>query len=179
MDPVTPPEASQPRVAALLACGANLMALSWHMPVSKSPFRYAVAVREENYTHALLRTRGSCTLNFMPFEHYSTLDKMGRLHGDETDKLSLSGLATQGTDKEDNLLLEHAEFIYECRVVDTASWGDHTLFICDVTRVRVHEDPTGRLALFTGKGRYGTLSETVQVPLHDRGACSSRDFVRT
>ena len=41
---------SQPRVTAILACKENLMAASWHMPISKSPFRYAVAVREENYT---------------------------------------------------------------------------------------------------------------------------------
>ena len=36
---------AQPRVTALLACQNNLMPASWHMPVSKSPFRYAVAVR--------------------------------------------------------------------------------------------------------------------------------------
>ena len=50
---------AQPRVTALLACQDNLMPASWHMPVSKSPFRYAVAVREENYTHQLLTQKGS------------------------------------------------------------------------------------------------------------------------
>ena len=159
------PEAAQPRVAALLACGRNLMALSWHMPVSKSPFRYAVAVRAENHTYKLLRERGSFTLNFMPFDHYRAIDRMGRLHGDTEDKLAASELASRGTDAEGNLLLDGADFIYECRVFDTASWGDHTLFICDVKHVRVHERPSGRLALFTGKGRYSAVGETRQVPL--------------
>lgn len=34
----------QPRPTALLTCGNNIMPLSWHMSVSRSPFRYGVAV---------------------------------------------------------------------------------------------------------------------------------------
>lgn len=161
---ILPEAAAQPRVVTLLACGHNLMPLSWHMPVSRSPFRYAVAVRDENHTHALIRERGSFTLNFMPFEHYRTLDKMGRCHGDAHDKLALSELAFRGTDAEGNVLIDSADFIYECRVIEASSWGDHTIFFCDVTNVRVHENPSGRLALFTGKGRYATVGETSRVP---------------
>ena len=70
---------SQPRVTALLACQSNLMPASWHMPISKSPFRYAVAVREENFTHQLLEEHQSFTLNFLPFVHHEIVDMMGKL----------------------------------------------------------------------------------------------------
>lgn len=120
---IMPSAAAQPRVAALLACGHNLMALSWHMPVSKSPFRYAVAVREENHSHRLIRERGSFTLNFLPFEQCDIIDKMGRFHGDTFDKLALSELAFRGTDAEGNVLVDSADFIYECRLVEEATWG--------------------------------------------------------
>lgn len=156
------PIPAQPRVAALLACGHNLMPLSWHMPVSKQPFRYAFAIRQENHSHTLLQQSGSCTLNFMGIEHYETIDRLGRFHGDAYDKLAISELARRGTDEDGNLLLDAAEFIYECRLIEQNCWGDHSIFVCDVARIRLHENPTGRLALFSGKGRYMSTGEVYQ-----------------
>jgi len=89
---------AQPRVTALLSCQDNLMPASWHMPISKSPFRYAVAVREENYTHQLIQEHKSFTLNFLPFEHFETVNLMGKLHGDMDSKLAKSGLYIEGND---------------------------------------------------------------------------------
>ncbi|HSR74598.1 MAG TPA: flavin reductase family protein [Sulfurovum sp.] len=152
---------AQPRVTALLACQNNLMPASWHMPVSKSPFRYAVAVREENYTHALLQTHGSFTLNFLPFEYYDTVALMGRVHGGDENKFSLSGLEKEGVDSNDNLLLSASDFIYECVVCDTYTNGDHTIFIADVTKIHVNEKQTGKPMLFSGRGKYATVGETV------------------
>ncbi len=100
----------------------------WHMPISKSPFRYAVAVREENYTHTLLEEYGSFTLNFLPFEYYDAIDMMGRLHGNEHDKFELSGLKSEGLDTEGNLLLTALDCIYASKVCSTYKNGNHTIF---------------------------------------------------
>lgn len=152
---------SQPRVTALLACGENLMAASWHMPISKSPFRYAVAIREENYTHALLEQRESFTLNFLPFEHYETVDLMGRLHGNQENKLEQSGLNVAEKDANGNLLLSASDFVYECVVCDRYKNGDHTIFIADVKKIHVNEKQSGEAMLFSGRGRYATTSHEV------------------
>lgn len=152
---------AQPRVTALLACQNNLMPASWHMPVSKSPFRYAVAVREENYTHALLEKHGSFTLNFLPFDHYETVNSMGKVHGDNEDKLAISGLEAEGKDGNGNVLLSASDFIYECVVCDRYKNGDHTIFIADVTKIHVNEKQSAKPMLFSGRGRYGTVGETV------------------
>lgn len=162
-EPILPAAATQPRVAALLACGHNLMTLSWHMPVSRTPLRYAVAVRPENHTHALLEARGSFSLNFLPVEHYDVIDKMGRIHGDSVDKLAISELGTRGTDANGNVLLDPADFIYVCEVIESVSWGDHTIFISQVSDVKVNEAPSGRPTLFSGQGRYMTVSEIRQI----------------
>ncbi|MDD2400546.1 MAG: flavin reductase family protein [Sulfurovum sp.] len=154
---------SQPRVAALLACKGNLMAASWHMPISKSPFRYAVAVREENYTHALLSEYGSFTLNFLPYEYYETVDLMGRLHGDECDKLRASGLKSQQVDTNGNPLLDASDFIYACNVCDTYTNGDHTIFIADVVRIYVNAHQSKAPMLFFGRGRYATACKDVVI----------------
>lgn len=152
---------SQPRVTALLCCKDNLMPASWHMPISKFPFRYAVAVREENYTHTLLKTHGSFTLNFLPFEYYDTVDLMGSVHGNKEDKFALSQLEKEGVDVNGNLLLSASDFIYECMVCDTYENGDHTVFIADVVKIYVNEKQSDKPMLFSGRGRYGTAGETL------------------
>ena len=151
---------SQPRVTALLACQSNLMPASWHMPISKSPFRYAVAVREENFTHRLLEEHKSFTFNFLPFEHHEMIDMVGKVHGDSEDKLTKSGLSIEGMDSHHNVLLSASDFIYECEVCDTYKNGDHTIFIADVKTIHVNEIQSGKPILFSGRGRYATLGET-------------------
>ena len=151
---------AQPRVTALLACQNNLMPASWHMPISKSPFRYAVAVREENYTHQLIQEHNSFTLNFLPFEHYETVSIMGKLHGDIEDKLTQSKLEVEGKDKFKNVLLKASDFIYECQVCDTYQNGDHTIFITDVVKIHVNEKQSDKPMLFSGHGRYATVGDT-------------------
>ena len=151
---------SQHRVTALLACQDNIMPASWHMPISKSPFRYAVAVREENYTHHLLEKHQSFTLNFLPFEYYELVNMMGKLHGDSENKLAKSGLEVEGKDINDNVLLSASDFIYECEVCDTYTNGDHTIFIADVFKIHVNEKQSNSPILFSGRGRYATLGNT-------------------
>lgn len=151
---------AQPRVTALLASQDNLMPASWHMPISKSPFRYAVAVREENYTHKLLEKHGSFTLNFLPFEHHDIVDHLGKTHGDSQDKLTMSGLAVEARDSHQNVLLSASDFIYECEVCDTYKNGDHTIFIADVKKIHVNETQSDTPMFFSGRGRYATSTKT-------------------
>ena len=151
---------SQPRVTAILACQNNLMPASWHMPISKSPFRYAVAVREENFTHQLLEEHKSFTLNFLPFEYHEMIDMIGKVHGDTEDKLIKSGLAIEGRDNHHNVLLSASDFIYECEVCDTYKNGDHTIFVADIKAIHVNEIQSGKPILFSGRGKYATLGET-------------------
>lgn len=151
---------SQPRVTALLGCQDNLMPASWHMPISKSPFRYAVAVRAENYTHQLIQEYKSFTFNFLPLEHFETANLMGKLHGDMDDKLAQSKLEIAGKDSNKNVLISPSDFIYECEVCDTYENGDHTIFIADVKCIHVNEKQSGKPMLFSGRGRYSTVGET-------------------
>jgi len=154
---------TQPRVTALLVSQENLMPLSWHMPISKSPFRYAVAVRQENYTHQLLQKHQSFTLNFLPFEYYEEVSLMGKSHGNEVDKLTQSELETLGKDDEGNLLLGASDFIYEARVCDSYQNGDHTIFISDIVKIHVNEKQSQHPMLFAGRGRYATIETWVNV----------------
>lgn len=155
----------QPRVAAILSSQKNIMALSWHMPISRDPFRYAVAVREENYTYSLVKTYGSFTLNFIPFTHYNQIDQSGRVHGDEVDKLASTELTATNCDPFGNYLIDQSDYIYECTVIDSYKNGDHTIFITDVTAIHINEYDNGYPTLFLGRGEYATTSAHSRVIL--------------
>lgn len=154
---------SQPRLTAILCCQSNLMPLSWHMPISREPFRYAVAVRDENYTYSMLQKFQSFTLNFLPYPYCEQIDLCGRVHGDQTDKLSMSNLTSTQKDPLGNLLLDKSDYAYECRVIDTYRNGDHTVFIADVGQIHLNDCFVGAPTLFLGRGRYATLSSIVQI----------------
>lgn len=150
----------QPRIAAVVGCCDNLMALSWHMPISKSPFRYAIGVREENMTHAMLLEHRSCTLNFLPFSSYEAIDICGRGHGG--DKLAASGLRATHRDKNKNMILDESDMVFVCDVIDTYQNGDHTLFIVEIKETYINPDVPAQPALFFGQGRYATITPSVR-----------------
>ena len=154
---------AQPRVAMILACGNNVMAASWHMPISREPFRYAVAVRPENRTHDMLKHHGTFTLNCLPYEHFATTDMTGRYHFGETDKRKCTELLWHPSDVTGDTIFDDAVFAYECRLFETAAHGDHTLFMADVLNIYVRDNEE-MIALFSGKGRYMTTTSPVQVP---------------
>ena len=160
--PTTP---AQPRVAVLLCCEKNLMPLSWHMPVSREPFRYAIAVRDENITYNMLKKHGSFTLNFLPFSYHETIDKAGRVHGDTVDKLTFCNLISSANDHNENLILDDSDFVYECTIIDTYQHGDHTLFIADVTNILIQENRPSVPVLFLGRGQYCTTTPISQIKM--------------
>lgn len=154
---------TQPRMTGLLCVGTNIMPLSWHMPISREPFRYLVAVRAENHTHTLIHQKETFTLNFLPFMFHEKIDACGRVHGRDGDKLGFSGFLTNQSDAFGNILLDAADFIYECRVYKTSIEGDHTLFYVDIPLIHVNNCYEERPTLFLGRGRYTTICKPVQI----------------
>jgi len=148
---------SQPRLAALLTCGNNIMPLAWHMPVSKSPFRYAVAVRSENHTHELLKKNREFAINFLDISYQYAYQVCGEVHGDNVDKFKLSGLHKKSASSIESTLIEEAYMIYECTLIDIINYGDHDIFIADVNLILNKETKDVEPTLFMGKGYYNTI----------------------
>ncbi len=148
---------AQPRLAALLTCDTNIMPLAWHMPISKEPFRYAVAVRSENHTHELIKKHRAFALNFLDISYQDAYQKCGEMHGGNLDKFELSGLHQKNALSIESTLIEEAYMIYECILVDIISYGDHDIFIADVNLILNKEIKDVNPTLFLGKGYYDTL----------------------
>jgi len=149
---------AQPRLSALLTCGSNIMPLSWHMPVSKAPFRYAIAVRNENHSHELLKKNREFALNFLDISYQHAYQISGEVHGEHINKFDLCKLTSKKAMTIDTDLIQEAYMIYECTLIDIISYGDHDLFIADVNAILNKKKNNINPTLFLGKGYYDTLS---------------------
>lgn len=155
----------QARLTALLSVENNFMPLSWHMPVSKSPLRYAVCVRDENHSHKLLQVHKEFALNFLDFSYIEAYDKSACMHGG--DKFSAANLRPKNAQTINTTLIEEAYMIYECKVVEILNYGDHDVFIADVTLIHNKEVAEVSPTLFLGKGYYDTTHKNPQIVVRE------------
>ncbi len=148
---------AQPRPTVLLTCADNIMPLSWHTPISKEPFRYAICVRDENYSHELLLKHREFALNFLDHSFVQAHQITGAIHGRGVNKFKESGLSEK---KGANAtLIEEAYMIYECCVIDVLNYGDHDVFIADVNLIHNKQNKDVSPTLFMGRGAYETISK--------------------
>jgi flavin reductase (DIM6/NTAB) family NADH-FMN oxidoreductase RutF len=107
----------------------DVMTATWGMQVSFEPRVYAVAIQEDSHTAANVGATGAFSVNFMPGGTHDLALKLathstsgaGRLEGEE-----ISYFET------DTPVLGRAVGWIECRVVDSARPGDHTVFFGEV-----------------------------------------------
>lgn len=152
----------QARPTALLTCKQNMMPLSWHMPISKSPFMIGVGVRDENYSYELLHEHKEFALNFLDIKYHEAFVSAGEVHGRDVDKFALTGLTCKHAQTIQTSLIEESYMIYECRIIDILNYGDHDLFIGRVDLVHNRDTSDENPTLFMGKGCYETLSGHVR-----------------
>jgi len=146
----------QPRPTVLLSVANNIMPLSWHMPVSKSPLRYAICLRDENKSYDLLHINEQFALNFLDFSYLEAFEKSGSEHGG--DKFKLTNLTPKKAQTINATLIEEAYMIYECKVIDILNYGDHDVFISEITLIHSKDVKDVKPTLFTGEGYYETTS---------------------
>ena len=153
---------SQPRNTILMTCENNFMPLSWHMPISKEPFRYAIAVRDENSSYDMLHLHQEFALNFLDISYLEAFEISGRVHGKDEDKFALTKLTPKKAHKIKSTLLEEAYMIYECKIVEVLNFGDHDIFVADVVLIHNKEGVEVAPTLFLGKGYYDTTTKNLQ-----------------
>ena len=167
-----------PRIAVVItARGAgreNAMAAAWHMPISKEPPLYGVAISVKRFTYQLIADSGEFGVNFLPASEAELVAATGGSKGSEVDKFLAFNIAKDEPLKTAVPILHNAYAAYECRLVDDRVYGDHRLLVGEI--VAVHclkaaftDDETLDLAkispiLYLGQERYITaLKCTVRI----------------
>lgn len=113
----------------------NLIAVSWHMPVSKEPFLYSIALKKERYSYSMIKESGVFAINFMSIKNKKELLFCGRHTGEIIEKYKETGLRKEECDSIDCSRIKEAVSILECEVVDEFETGDHQIIVGKVIKV--------------------------------------------
>ncbi len=149
-----------PMRLGLLCVGENFMPMAWWTPVSKEPFRLLLAIDRKNHTLSLLRELSEAALAFLPWEARAWVVRAGYLSGRKVDKAQALGVPLRPARRLAHTRVpEGALAVYEMRVVEWPTDGDHALFLGEVVHVEGSGQAKERPILFLGFRDFATLGE--------------------
>lgn len=108
---------------------ANIMTLTWIMPVSIDPPLLAISVSPERYTHQLIQETGEFVVNIPTIEILDAVILCGTVSGRTHDKFTMSKLTPMRAKKVKPPIIGECIAHLECKLQDRIPMGDHTMFI--------------------------------------------------
>ena len=129
----------------LITCGpfpakSNIIAVSFCMPVSKSPPMIACAIGREMYSSALIDKTREFVVNVPPQILNRQIYYCGTHSGREVNKFRETGLTPQRARQVDIPIIAQCVAHMECRVERTMDTGDKRLFVGAVLEAYADED---------------------------------------
>ena len=125
----------------------NAIGLAWWTFVSAAPPMLAISVGPGRYSHANLERCGEFVLCFPSVELAKPAWKAGRASGRSYDKFGPGGLVAVPAKHVKPPIVEGSTAAFECKVVNTVTAGDHTIFIADV--IETHGSPDKVVHLYS------------------------------
>lgn len=129
------------------------MTAGWSMPSSGRPLVYAVALWRRGYTHQLVRSNHTFSVNVPGLALADALEYFGTHHGDTVDKFATTAtpFKLMGSDKTPIIPIAVASYV--CRVIQEVTVGDHFVFFGQVTQAYI--DPTQKTLINLGTDSTG------------------------
>jgi len=140
------PSITNPRQVVLVSCRAkvdllgkkvhkdNIIALSWHMPVSFSPVLYAIAIGKTRFSRKIIDESNVFVVNFIPHTLEEKALFTGRNSGIHIDKFKEAKLTKEEAESIDCPKIKQAIGYLECEVINQFEVGDHILYIGNVLK---------------------------------------------
>jgi flavin reductase (DIM6/NTAB) family NADH-FMN oxidoreductase RutF len=107
----------------------NIMAAGWHTYISYEPPIYGVAIGEERFTHHLIKEAKEFAIQFVSAEYAHYIMQAGTLSGEAGDKFEKLSLPYKSAETIDCPILTDAYVVYECKLIDVNTYGDHDFFV--------------------------------------------------
>jgi flavin reductase (DIM6/NTAB) family NADH-FMN oxidoreductase RutF len=133
-----------PKVAAIVTASArgrdDAMTAAWHSSISLRPPLYGVAVTSKRFTYQLMAESREFAINFIPLEKASLAAAIGGTSGQQMDKFEIFDIKKEKTLKTTAPVLKDAYADYECKMVDSKSYGDHIWVVGEIVAVHLLEE---------------------------------------
>ena len=168
-----------PNIIIIIGVESNgkktVMPVAWSTSLSYSPFMYGISIGLDRHTHKLLSDADSFTVNFIGFQHASTIRSWGRSSGSEIDKIKEFNIQIHSAEKINAPILDLAYCTFECVKKEQILVGDHTLFVGQVVLIHIDKNAIGNddtlntdmvsPLLYLGIDNYITLDKKSRISL--------------
>jgi flavin reductase (DIM6/NTAB) family NADH-FMN oxidoreductase RutF len=143
----------------LVTCGsgepANIITVSFCMPVSREPPMVACAIGRKMYSSEIIHETGEFIVNVPPEDLECQVYFCGFHSGRDVDKFKETGLTPLPARHVDTPIIAECIAHMECRVVRSVRTGDKNLFIATVLDAYADEDiEQGRRTVRYGAGDF-------------------------
>ncbi len=139
-----------PRLTVLVTCTdsrekANIITLAWSMPASIKPPMVAISVALQRHSHKLITETKEFVVNIPTMQLARETLFCGRNSGRDCDKFKETKLTPTPATKVAPPLIRECVAHLECKVINSITTGDHTVFIGYVVAASVNR------GIFDGK----------------------------
>lgn len=125
-----------PRIAAVVTSQSkgkeNAMAVAWHCPISFDPPLYGVSISPRRFSYKLILEGKEFGVNFLPWEKVELIARVGASKGDEINKFEAFHIEKEKPLMTSVPIIKDAYAVYECRLIDHKTYGDHEWFVGEV-----------------------------------------------
>jgi len=133
-----------PKVAVIVTASAggrdDAMTAAWHSSISFKPPLYGIAVASKRFTYQLITESREFGINFVPYEKASLAAAIGGTLGRQIDKFEKFDIEKEKPLKTTAPILKDAYAAYECKLVDSNSYGDHLWIVGEIVAVHVLQE---------------------------------------
>lgn len=138
----------------------DIMTLGWHTVLEFSPSLVGCMIAGMNHSHALIRNSGQCVLNIPAASLINEVVAVGNSHGDQLDKFAAFGLTPEPGQVVSAPMIAECFASFECQLYDDSMVADYNLFIFEIVKAHVAEQPEYPATLhYTGEGRFSVMSD--------------------
>ena len=116
----------------------NVMTADWVTIISRNPFIICVSIAPTRYTHRLIRKYGEFVVSVPSMEMLKDVWIAGTESGPR--KISKMKISFTPSKTVETPSISEALANLECKVIEAKDYGDHTLFIANVTNVSYKSD---------------------------------------
>jgi len=126
-----------PRHTVLVSCvdkagKANIITLAWTMPTSFDPPMVVLSIAPRRLSHRMIKETKEFVINVPTMEIAKQSLFCGRISGRKVDKFKKAPLTPARAKKVKSPIIKECVAHLECKLVQTITTGDHTLFIGEV-----------------------------------------------
>jgi flavin reductase (DIM6/NTAB) family NADH-FMN oxidoreductase RutF len=133
-----------PKIAVIVTASAQgrdaAMTAAWHSSISMKPPLYGIAIATKRFTYQLIAESREFGINFIPFEKASLAAAIGGTSGQQMDKFERFNIKKEKPLKTMAPILKDAYAAYECKLVDSKSYGDHIWIVGEIVVVHFLEE---------------------------------------